>query len=208
MALALDELEKTWIADFDDPTRLVLVGHSHGTVWASLLAWNFPHVTFDYLVYLDGVCRFWWGDHERYFVGAFDAYGYRRPFPLNADESGESCKSLAVPGLSAQDLEDVVPDNVLVGLEVQAGVFSVPQDAEPNHRPSGGRADIYTLVSDNLHHGGDAVHVRGTGAMKWVAEAIKTLGVFDNQSDLEALGRLELERLVPAPEGFRYFGDR
>ena len=44
----LNYIQRDWIADFDNPTRLVLVGHSNGTVWASLLAMENPNITFDY----------------------------------------------------------------------------------------------------------------------------------------------------------------
>ncbi|HZJ09072.1 MAG TPA: hypothetical protein VFD39_05210, partial [Trueperaceae bacterium] len=36
----LDAVKRDWISGYADPTRVVLVGHSHGTVWASLLALN------------------------------------------------------------------------------------------------------------------------------------------------------------------------
>ena len=59
----LDDIVDTSIRGFDNPTRLVLLGHSHGTVWMSLLAYENPEVTFDYAIYLDGVCNSWERDN-------------------------------------------------------------------------------------------------------------------------------------------------
>ena len=196
------EFAKTsWISDFDNPTRLVLVGHSHGAVWASLLAWNFPELTFDYAVYLDGICRLWWDDQKPYFVREFDRAGERRPFPLDENRVLGPCKALRVPGRLRQDIEDVTPDNVVIGLEVQAGTF-VPRDLEPNRRQSGDTSDLYTIVSKDPHFGSRAVYVRGRESMNWVTQSIATLGL--SGSDLSTMSTLDLRERVPAPEGFEY----
>jgi hypothetical protein len=52
----LNEVTTKWIADFENPTPIILLAHSHGTVWATLLAMNNLDVTFDYFIYLDGIC--------------------------------------------------------------------------------------------------------------------------------------------------------
>ena len=198
--------QETWISDFDNPTRLILVGHSHGTVWASLLAWNFPELTFDYAIYLDGICRLWWDDHEPYFVQAFDNAGYTRPWPLETNRTNGPCQAVNVSGFGRQDIEDVVPDNVIYGLEVQAAWWSAPQDAEPNHRLSGNKYNIKTIRSNNLHSDpsplNSAVHVRGTGAMDWVEENIGILGL--PKTSLSTMSTVNLKERVPAPEGFEY----
>ena len=197
-------IEESWIGDFDNPTRLVLVGHSHGAVWASLLAWNSPDVTFDYLVYLDGICSVWWSDHRPFIRAGFDARGLRRPFPLNTDEAGRPCEALDVPGKTSQDIDDVVPDNVGVALEIQASRLSIPSDAEPNHRPDGLKTNIYTLRSRNLHAGSSAVHVKGTQSMTWVGDMLKAGGLLGEQAGLETQAVPDLKELVPAPEGWEY----
>lgn len=62
----LNEVRDTWVTGFDNPTRLVLLAHSHGKVWASLLAMENPQLTFDYFLYLDGVCNSWERDNLNY----------------------------------------------------------------------------------------------------------------------------------------------
>lgn len=123
----LDWINANWIADFDNPTRLILAGHSHGAVWASLLAMENPHVTFDVGVYLDGVCNQW--EQDNLYYGFFTdsnliAEFYRsvgEPYPVTLDALGGACNAYPVPELSdKKHLKDVVPWNITVGIEIQS----------------------------------------------------------------------------------------
>ena len=104
----LDRIYREWISNFKNPTRLVLVGHSNGTVWASLLALENPHVTFDYGVSLDGVCNHWEEDNLRYGMLSntnLVAEFYARmgaPYPKTLGLLGGACNVYPVPGAGYQ----------------------------------------------------------------------------------------------------------
>ncbi len=173
-----------WIKGFENPTRMVLLAHSHGTVWASLLAWNHPEVRFDYFIYLDAICSFWDTDNmrnNRIIQNYYDVRGLRRPFPLNDDEDGNPCKVIAVPGQSArQDLNDVVPANIKVGLEVVSrspanlAPVNFIYDDDPDYRLDGSQAHIFRFQSREDHSG---VTARSSDAMQWVVARIREIGL-------------------------------
>lgn len=101
-----------------DPARVVLVGHSHGAVWASLLAWSHPEVPIDYLVSLDAVCTGWAADHAAYIRQHYREEAERYPRPLGP--SLDPCR-VTFAGLSEpRAVSDVVPGNVRYNLEVQS----------------------------------------------------------------------------------------
>ena len=127
----LDWVYTNWVAGFDNPTRLILVGHSHGAVWSSLLAMENPHVTFDVGVYLDGVCNSWEQDNlyfgfwtDRNLVAEFYA-GVGAPYPATLDILGGACNAYPVPGFGTKHLKDVVPWNVTVGVELHSDPATV-----------------------------------------------------------------------------------
>jgi len=109
----LVEAHRRYVARRSDPARILLLGHSHGAVWASLLAWSHPEIPITYLVSLDGVCTGWAGDHAGYLKQYFeDAGDY--PEPL-----GTALEPCAVEG-QRYAVSDLVPTNVRYGLEVQS----------------------------------------------------------------------------------------
>ncbi len=173
-----------WIKGFENPTRVVLLAHSHGTVWASLLTWNHPEVRFDYFIYLDAICSFWDADNlrnNRIIQDYYDVRGLRRPFPLGEDEGGNPCKVIAVPGQSArQDLNDVVPPNVRVGLEVVSrspanlAPLNFIYDDDPDYRLDGSQANLFRFQSREDHSG---VTARNSDAMQWVVARIREIGL-------------------------------
>lgn len=177
----LKRVVELWVKDYVNPTRIVLLAHSHGTVWASLLAWNHPEVRFDYFIYLDGICSFWDSDHmrnNRLVQTYFDPRGLRRPFPLNPGEGETPCDVLSVPGLRAkQDLNDVVPNNVQIGLEVVSkDPPSLPSpnwlyDDDPNYRPDGSQSNLFRFKSPREDHSG--VTAKNSEAMRWVVAQLK-----------------------------------
>ena len=180
--LELDRIYQAWVAGFKNPTRIVLVGHSNGTVWASLLAMENPHVTFDYEVSLDGVCNHWEEDNLRY--GALSntnliAEFYTRmgtPYPKTLALLGGACNAYPVPGLGYQHLKDVVPWNVRVGVELHsdapavllpdsvesapietqgkcfAGEWTGVKDRHTNLRPDGSTDGLYLYQSNSQDH--------------------------------------------------------
>jgi len=123
-------------------TRIVLLGYSHGTQWAHLLAFEHPAVPFAASVLLDSICLGWDDDHAARLVAAV-APG-RGPW---ADQGpyAVGCDVLRVPGVVGRlDLGDVVPWNVARSLEVWSGgqVAGLVRDVRRNVRLDGGRSGL------------------------------------------------------------------
>ena len=127
----LERVHSQWMDGFSNPTRVVLLAHSHGTLWSSLLAMENPGVTFDYGIYLDGVCNQWERDNlrrgwwRRNIIADFYA-GVDEPYPATLATLGGACNVLEVPGSGKRHLKDVVPTNVKVALEVRSAVPAIP----------------------------------------------------------------------------------
>ncbi len=166
-----------WIRDFLDPTRVVLVAHSHGTQFMSLLAFDHPEVRYEYGVYLDAVCELWDFDHVE--GGWFAArYGAQANYPRPLDVTGRACDAISVPSLIAdQHIGDVVPWNVARALEVQSNrLLGGVADLRDNHRPdgsSGAQTGIATEFFDEAH---TTVHRADSEAMNWVVDMILVNG--------------------------------
>lgn len=198
----LDYVGDRWIEGVENPTRVVLVGHSHGTVWATLLAMNNPDVTFDYFVSIDAICWQWWSRHRVFVYRAFVESGRPIPFPLDA---GNPCSSLAVPGRSGRyDINDVVPANVIFGLEIRTPLrlFSLDPnllyDDDINVRIDGSDDNIWGIEA-TVAHSGVARHYNP--AVAWVGVMIDLLGLPDHAVPLETVLR------PPLPPGFVYQGE-
>lgn len=193
-ANVLERVKREWIDGQDDPTRLVLVAHSHGTQFMSLLAWDNPDLTFDYAIYLDAVCLTWDNAHRPWLqavYGSVDAY----PEPL-PHTGGAACDSLEVPGLGLKDISDIVPWNVTYGVEVLSGGMFIPglvADNDPNHRPDGSTGLATGLLG--LKIGEQHLEVRSdrSAAINWVLQLIATNGLPDEPAHM----------IMPVvPEGF------
>lgn len=201
----LEYVRDHWIRDYRDPTRVVLVAHSHGNQFLSLLAWDHPAVRFDYAIYLDAVCYAWDGDHAQPLASV---YGARSDYPAPLDTLPGACDTLHVPGVGLQDISDVVPWNVWWSLEVRSGgvIWSgMVADDDPNHRPDGtygnavGMASLYQPAE-----GHNAIHRDGSPALGWVLDLIALNGLPDMGVSPQA--RSAPLATPPAPSG--YYLDR
>ena len=173
----LEGVNTEWIGDFDNPTRLVVVAHSHGTVWAHIALREMPHVPVETLIDLDGESLGWESDSW-----AFDTVGddwaaviqdwtddndveWQYPIWQASDE-------FEIPGLvDLQDVEDVVPDSVGLNIEV-AGSWSVfgIQDAEPNHRFDGSTVGIIRQQFSEDHR---QVTEPTSAALRWAGDEME-----------------------------------
>lgn len=223
---ALEWVTTNWIEERENPTRLVLVAHSHGNQFMSLLAMDNPELTFDWGIYLDAVCSQWETDHlygsesgtePYYFPGWFETvYGQREnyPVPLNVIDA---CDAYPVPGLvEMQDISDVVPYNVTWSVEVSSSgeAFGMVRDDDPNHRPDGTNGIEAGLAGlDQLDEGHLEVHTEGSQAMTWVQQMILLNGVPDHfrplgtEPSLAASRPLPLRAIPPAPAGYELIGN-
>jgi hypothetical protein len=205
----LNWIKENWISNFDNPTRLVLMAHSHGNQFASLLANDNPDAVFDYFIYLDGVCTHWDVDHLGVFPALYNrfenAYGAKNnyPFPLNQAEVVSACNTWNISGLGkGLGIKDVTPNNVWAALEVQSqGIGNLGitiKDEQNNVRLDGTTANIFTIRENEGH---STVAKKGSEAMNWVVTAIMNNGLLSNDSSLRAQS---LFKLPKAPEGWSY----
>lgn len=188
----LNELEwarDTLVADWDNPTRIIVVAHSHGTVWAHtalhVLEQRGAPIPVDILIDFDAVS---WGWEAKVAAGFGDAWsnviveyttrtGTAWPFGIwNATDSW------GVPGVVAlQDVEDVVPNSVRNNFEIWSREPpSFPPEAcdrEPNHRMDGSAFPAAAIglsffPSTEDHSGCDNP---GSDAVEWATNGIRFL---------------------------------
>jgi len=133
-------------------TRTVLLGYSHGTQFAHLLAFEHPQVPFAASVLLDSICLGWDADHAARLVEALapgvGVWADRGPYRIG-------CDVLAVPGVGSRlDLGDVVPWNVARSLEVRSGgqIAGAVRDARDNVRPDGSSEGLDIVRLPAMHH--------------------------------------------------------
>jgi len=169
-----------WMNGYDNPTRIVMVGHGHGVVWTHLAAHVAPHVPIEVLVDLDGMSA-GWDDDEGYF-GVGDEWPASIPGFVSDDDQTWPIEewiaedSWPVSGVAdPQDIEDVVPPNVVLNLEVHSTpndfqASSDVFDGDPNNRSDGGTQGIRSFTSTGDHY---VVYQPDSDSMDWVAR--KTL---------------------------------
>lgn len=196
----LDEIKSELITGYVNPTRVVLLAHSHGTVWASLLAMNNLDVTFDAFISLDAICWMWWAKHREFIYETFVNGPWTIPFPL---DQGDPCGTMQIPGQRHRaNINDVVPANVIYGLEVRTAFRllsldpNVLADDDINVRINGTDTNLWGVVAKESHSNLGKYYNESIG---WVESMITALGVPDH-------GAYPMSTFVlpPPPEGFEY----
>lgn len=174
----LEKVEHEWIANYVNPTRVVVLAHSHGGVWASLLIWNHPNIRFAYAIYMDPICSLWWDDNmgnQPLVQDYYHAHGVAMPWPLQS--AGKPC-DLQFPNLQgAWDITDVVPWNVAYGLEVHSSELptNVISDRHAIVRPDGSNSDLFSYHAFLATH--SEIARAGSPAMDWVTSTITSFGL-------------------------------
>ena len=168
-----------WIRGRSNPTRVVLLAHSHGVVWTHALARAHPEVPIATMIDLDGVCDVWESDNRRQ-VQAYVSQLGRNPWGFDL---ADSCGSVRV-GNVRYDLKDVVYPNVALNLEVQSQrlvgreggsvIANFPFDGPQNVRPDGSRTGLLTFRSPGETH--SAVSRPDSRAFGWVRAQLGSLG--------------------------------
>lgn len=170
-ALRLDfaAVAATWMKAARPP-RLVLLGHSQGSVWLHHLTRVNPHVPVALQVDLDGLCVAWKSDFGAGIRALASTYG-DEPSPLQA------CDAFTVAGHTV-GVKDIVWPSVALNLEVQSkrlparptvsGGFPVNYlfEVTPNIRLDGTRAGIERFVSSREDH--SAISYPNSDALTWV----------------------------------------
>ena len=163
---------------------IILAAHSHGTVWAHSAAMLMPDFEIDLLIDLDSESILWpaavglAGDDWSSVIQDYEETNFVA-FPMR-DQSwflGVATNYFDIPSVAAAyDIEDVVPNNVWINLEVAADVvlvdasFARIQDSERNYRLNGTQTDVFQYEATGLGHGG--VHRTGSHSIDWVIEQI------------------------------------
>lgn len=173
----LDDVHESLMAGVANPTRLVLMGHSHGTQFAHLMAYERPDVGFAASILLDSVCLSWDVDHAAAFVVALrfspGAPGAGGPYIVG-------CKVKPVSGRGYLDVGDAVPVTVERSLEVHSGgtellgAVGPVRDATPNSRGDGTQRGIELLSVPWEGHQrvAAASSYAYLTAMAWLAEVL------------------------------------
>lgn len=153
------------------PPRLVLLGHSQGSVWLHHLARVHPSVPVALQVDLDGICVAWKSDFGDGIRELGSVYG-DEPSPLQA------CDAFTVAGRTV-GAKDIVWPNVALDLEVQSkrlparpgvsGGWPVNYlfEVTPNVRLDGTRTGIERFISSREDH--SAISFPNSDALAWVA---------------------------------------
>jgi hypothetical protein len=171
MVADLADIRDRWIRDFQDPTRVIVLGHSHGVVWTHTLVRLRPDVSIDFLIDLDGDSTGWEDDGDQLVEGDgwselirvwSEAEGVIWDFPIeNAVDVWQ------VAGIDAlQDIEDVVPESVAWNLEVHGDSFAL-RDEDVNHRFDGSDLGIIVGQASEEH---DTLDDPGSESMAWVLD--------------------------------------
>jgi hypothetical protein len=164
----LTQINEAWIQGFDNPTRIVLVAHSHGCVWAHIATSVLPDVPVAYLISLDGDCFLWESDYPPDITTYFNTYG--NPFSW---DFRDPCDHWSIPGVpDLVDTEDAVWPNVETNLEVRS--VGLVSDYQINYRGDGTRSGIFTHDSPVDNH--TAVHSPLGESMPWVLDMLQQLG--------------------------------
>ncbi len=166
----LEAVHDQWIKGFDNPTRIVIVAHSHGCVWAHIATSVVQHVPISYLISLDANCLGWPSAYSPDITDYFIANGNPWSWDFRAP-----CDHWQIPGLdSAADTEDVVWPGVAVNLEVRSNDGLLISDWQINHRGDGSRFGVFTFDSVNDNHGES--HEPGRESMTWVLDRLQAFG--------------------------------
>lgn len=157
--------------------RLVLLGHSHGSVWLHHLAHTNPYVPFALQIDLDSVCASWTLDQG-------DNLSAHPVDPPGEPRAIDACGTMRV-GTKNVRLKDIVWPNVAYNLEVhskrlprrgsESGGLYVNYlfDLASNVRPDGANTGIELFISPREDH--SAVSYPNSDAMKWVFERTRVL---------------------------------
>lgn len=150
--------------------RIVLLGHSHGSVWLHYLAQTNPDVPFALQIDLDGICASWNLDH------GVDLAAH--PVEQKGQPKAIDACDLRRIGNGQMRGKDIVWPNVAIDLEVQSkrlpsglsdsGGFYINYlfEVTPNMRPDGTTTGIERYISWREDH--SAVTYPNSDAMKWV----------------------------------------
>ena len=167
LLVAMQFVHTNYMDGFDNPTRIVLVGHSHGATWMHLATAAVPHIPVDHLISLDAICFLWPCEHAAEVLDWLQSAGLDPLIDLS-----DPCDSVAVEGTSAlQNVKDVAFDHVRYNLEIQSSDF-LTSDCCSNHRVDGTTTGIATWQAPESHGTVDGAN---SDAIAWVVDQIRQI---------------------------------
>ena len=147
--------------------KIVMIGHSHGTVWARnllMMAWlndEVPNMPVDLLVDIDGVALGWeepfGGIGDTHSLAMLQEFGHFE-YPKNGDWTQEwrpwkVYEAYAVlEGMDSVSIKDIVPPNVVYNMELIAEIPVGVSDQHLNIRWDGSRNGIGSMVYLGRNH--------------------------------------------------------
>jgi len=158
-------IHENWIEGQASPTRIVLVGHSHGCVWSHNVVSALPEIPIEVLISLDGVSTQWESDHVPSIEDYYDSEG-GNPFPVDLRD--------VTSVWSGRDTKDVVFDNVAFNVEVRSEndcTVCLFDDVD-NTRLNGSFAGIASIEADGEDH--SEVTNEGSDGMLFVIDQLLT----------------------------------
>jgi len=158
----LKAVQAKWITGQAQPTRVVIVAHSHGATWAHLAVALLDEIPIEYLITLDGICLQWECEHTAGLAEWLAANGFAPPTDLT-----RPCELWTV-GEVEYDTKDVAFDNVSINLEVHSNGFPLG-DCCTNVRLDGTTDGIETFMAPESHSG---VTLADSVSMAWVVDEI------------------------------------
>lgn len=169
----LRTIRDEWVDGIETPTRVYVVGHSHGVVWAHIAAQMVPDLPIEIMVDIDGTVESWDGfGPTGLSVDGWDseilnytyATGAQWPFDVWLARDAWEIDGQA----ELADIEDVVPPNVKLNMEIRTeGLLLF--DADPNVRLDGSIEGIEVFLSDEGHDEAADPHSDGIG---WVIDRL------------------------------------
>lgn len=165
----LQFIRDEWVDGVEQPTRVIVIGHSHGVVWAHIAAMLVPDLPIELMIDIDGTVESWDGfGPTGLSVDGFDQVIVDYSNAVNAGWPFEvwlARDAWEIPGQTElADIEDVVPANVATNLEIRTDGLLL-YDADPNVRIDGTIEGIEVFLS---HEGHDESANPSSDAMTWV----------------------------------------
>lgn len=157
----LEALVDDWPEKTPNETAVVVACHSHGCVWLHTALIAVPRLEIAALVDIDAESYEWeweWADE----IADHDTdWGW---------DIGNAESGWEVDGLSElQDVEDLVPGNVGLNLEIVSDDGTWIQDGDPNHRMDGSERRIEQFYSVENHEDSDGPNSDG---ISWAADRL------------------------------------
>lgn len=171
-----NRMKAQWFGKPNAP-RIVLLGHSHGSVWLHHLVQLNPYVPFALQIDLDGICASWSLDHAANLsTQPVDSPGEPRAI--------DACNVVRAGNVTVRG-KDIVMPNVAYDLEVQSKrlpnrtsqsgglLVNYTFDYTPNVRLDGSSKGIELFISPREDH--SAVSYPNSDAMTWILQRTREI---------------------------------